>query len=559
MKRLLPLLALLCLPMVMQAQLLEKITVKEILPVVTGKAHSDFATDAVLTNTMFFGFSYQGVALEMDLADAKATGWLYRYYSPNLDSSMFFIGVKIPIVGVQALKLPLDTITQYFPVTIGTTQLIEPWVDSDAALQGSRNGGAETFLQSNPDATVSLAFTINNPIANRYLPQGQYWFFRYIAAADTLTCLVHANTGLPFRCFSGNAPTILSLPPTSARVGALYTYSVTAFGDPSPTYALDTAPAGMTIDAVSGRIEWTPAAGQDGKQQVTVVARNASGTDTQSFEITVQVAGNAPKILSTPVTEAIAGKPYTYQLASSGTPQPVYTLDQNPAGMLLDGGRGSVFWTPTRLQAGTHPVSIKATNSAGTDVQNFSVEVATSPVIAAIANQRIAPEREFTIAVSVDAHPAPSFSLNAGPAGLAIDPLTGLITWTPTALQVGSHTVLFEASNRAGKNQRSFEIEVDATVHAGTPAAPAAFRIVSQYPHPAAQTLHVTLTAQRAGTVELRVHDALGRRVLSRSVPVDANGLSYIALPVSSLENGLYTLQLIDGTDSLQRHFVVAR
>jgi hypothetical protein len=191
-------------------------------------------------------------------------------------------------------------------------------------------------------------------------------------------------------------------------------------------------------------------------------------------------------------------------------------------------------------------------------VQSFSVEVFTSPVIAAIANQRIAPEREFTLAVSVDAHPAPSYVLNAGPAGLVIDPLTGLVTWTPTTLQVGTHTVLFEASNRAGKSQRSFEIEVDATVSVESPTAPAAFRILSQYPQPAAQTLHVTLTAQRAGTIEVRIHDALGRRMLSRSVSVDASNISSIALPVASLENGLYTLQLIDGTTSMQRRFIVA-
>ena len=136
MKRLIPLFVFLILPLFAQAQVLEKVTVKEILPTVTGKAHADFAADAVLTNTMFFALSNQGVALEMDLEEAKATGWLYRYYSPSMDSSTFFIGVKVVLLGVQTLQLPIDTVTQYFPVTIGKTQLTEPWVDSEEGLQG---------------------------------------------------------------------------------------------------------------------------------------------------------------------------------------------------------------------------------------------------------------------------------------------------------------------------------------------------------------------------------------------------------------------------------------
>jgi hypothetical protein len=559
MKRLLPLFALLLLPMFAQAQVLEKVTVKEILPTVTGKAHSDFAADAVLTHTMFFGLSYQGVSLEMDLSSAKATGWLYRYYSPGLDSTTFFIGVKVAILGVQALRLPVDTVTQYFPVSIGSTQLTEPWVDSDDALQGSKDGGADTWLQNNPDAAVALAFTINNPVVNTYIPQGQYWFFRYIASADTLTCMVDANTGIPFRCFVGNAPTILSIPPTSARVGAAYSYAVNAFGNPLPAYRLETAPDGMTIDARSGKISWTPAAGQEGKQQVTVMAENAAGSDTQSFEITVQAAGTAPAIVSNPVTEAIAGRQYSYQLMATGTPQPSYTLDEAPQGMLIDGGRGSVFWTPTRAQAGPHSVRIRASNAAGSDIQDFTLEVFTSPVIAPIEGQVIAPERAFTLTPSVNAYPAPAFALNAGPDGLGIDPVTGEISWTPTAQQVGAHTVLFEASNRAGKSQRSFEIEVDASLDAAAVAPAHDFRLAAQYPHPASDVLHIAAVTRAGRTVTAVLFDALGRRTGTYPATADAAGTVRIDIPVRTLRSGLYSLQLSDGTSVLHRRVMIAR
>ncbi|MDV7396154.1 Ig-like domain-containing protein, partial [Arthrospira platensis SPKY1] len=57
------------------------------------------------------------------------------------------------------------------------------------------------------------------------------------------------------------APQITSSPVTTATVGQPYTYPVTATdpdGDPL-RYALLVAPAGMTVVADSGLIEWLPA------------------------------------------------------------------------------------------------------------------------------------------------------------------------------------------------------------------------------------------------------------------------------------------------------------
>jgi len=62
------------------------------------------------------------------------------------------------------------------------------------------------------------------------------------------------------------APVITSTPVTAAVAREPYSYTVTATdgdGD-TPTFALVTAPSGMTIDAASGVIAWTPADGQVG-------------------------------------------------------------------------------------------------------------------------------------------------------------------------------------------------------------------------------------------------------------------------------------------------------
>lgn len=558
MKKLLFVVSLFCLTAVMQAQILEPVTVKEILPKVKSSAESDFAQDASLTHALFLGIEYQGVRLELDLENGKATGWLFRFFSPSLDSSVYYIGAKVPIIGPQAVKLAVDTLTQYFPVNIGTTGLVEPWVDSDVALQGSRDGGAETFLQQNQDARVALAFTINNPVQNGYIPQGQYWLFRYAASADTLICMVHASSGLPFRCLSGNAPKILSIPPTTARIGVKYSYRVNAYGDPTPVYSLSTAPSGMTIDAHSGMINWSPAAGQEGSQSVTVVATNASGSDTQSFQINVQGSATSPTIVSTPTTEAFAGKPYVYQLVANGSPAPVYTLTEGPQGMLIDGGRGSLFWTPTRAQAAAHPVRISATNAAGSDEQSFTLEVYKEPVISGIPTQTIPPDEEFTLDPAVDARPAPTFTLNAGPDGLSIDDASGRLSWTPASAQEGRHVVLFTASNRAGNGQQSFEIVVDDPTAITTLADNRSFALRNHYPQPARHTLTLQLHSRLAQVLHITVYDLLGRQLLGRSMEMNS-GNFLMTLPVNHLANGLYSCRISNGLRQLVTTIVIAR
>jgi hypothetical protein len=79
-------------------------------------------------------------------------------------------------------------------------------------------------------------------------------------------------------------------------VDALYTYDVNA-ADPDAgdtlTYSLTIKPAGMTIDAATGLIQWTPASTQVRDNDVAVKVADSNSTpalDTQSFTITVNPA-----------------------------------------------------------------------------------------------------------------------------------------------------------------------------------------------------------------------------------------------------------------------------
>ncbi|UCD64844.1 MAG: putative Ig domain-containing protein, partial [Candidatus Zixiibacteriota bacterium] len=167
------------------------------------------------------------------------------------------------------------------------------------------------------------------------------------------------------------APVITTTAPTAGQVGVAYSYDVDATGYPAPTFALTTAPAGMTIDAGTGLISWTPTV--DGDFNVTVEASNSEGSDAQSFVITVIPALAAPVITTTAPTAGQVGVAYSYDVDATGYPAPTFVLTTAPAGMAIDGGTGLISWTPTT--PGEYTVCVEACNSEGCDVQCYTITV----------------------------------------------------------------------------------------------------------------------------------------------------------------------------------------
>lgn len=122
--------------------------------------------------------------------------------------------------------------------------------------------------------------------------------------------------------------------------------------------------------------------------ELTLYNRALSLTEVQQHYHEVLSAGRdycatgplAPMIFSTPVTEAAVQRPYTYDVDAIGNPVPTYALTVNPAGMTIDPATGVISWKPVVAQQGSHPVEVEARNSAGTDLQSFTVNVAQGPL-----------------------------------------------------------------------------------------------------------------------------------------------------------------------------------
>ncbi len=127
-----------------------------------------------------------------------------------------------------------------------------------------------------------------NVLMDQYTEDGFYQGTLTVTDADgnTDTATFTVAVGDP-----NSAPVITSQPPPNTAVGVPYSYQVTVadaeiqFGDVM-TYVLTSAPAGMTIDALSGLISWVPPTGIDDVSAVTVEVTDSMGlSDSQSFGI----------------------------------------------------------------------------------------------------------------------------------------------------------------------------------------------------------------------------------------------------------------------------------
>jgi RHS repeat-associated protein len=185
-------------------------------------------------------------------------------------------------------------------------------------------------------------------------------------------------------------PVITSTPPPSATAGTTYFYDVNASDENTPNglvYALDTIrgsqtslyPSGMTINAMTGLIQWTPSPTQIGTQNVRVLVTDPSGlTATQSFSIVVGT-NQAPLITSVPVTNAAPGVQYSYQVtATDPENHPLqYSLTQFPLGMSITPSTGVISWLPGISFGGTiQPITVVVTDLGGrTTNQSFTISV----------------------------------------------------------------------------------------------------------------------------------------------------------------------------------------
>ena len=224
---------------------------------------------------------------------------------------------------------------------------------------------------------------------------------------------------------------------------------------------------------------WTPTEAQGpGVYTFDVIVSDGSLTDTQSITITVDEVNVAPVLTNVPATVTIPEMAlYTFTFIATDSDIPAQTLTFSlgltaPTGAAIDPSTGEFTWAPTELQGpGVYTFDVIVSDGSLTDTQSITItvdEVNVAPVLTNVPATVTIPEMvaySFTATATDSDIPAQTLTFSLGltaPTGAAIDPVTGVFTWTPTEAQgPGVYTFDVIVSDGSLTDTQSITITVD--------------------------------------------------------------------------------------------------
>ncbi|HPS00264.1 MAG TPA: putative Ig domain-containing protein, partial [Candidatus Sumerlaeota bacterium] len=86
---------------------------------------------------------------------------------------------------------------------------------------------------------------------------------------------------------TSGGPRITSTPNTRAMATTVYQYTITATGNPAPTFTVQGLPAWLLFDGINKISGTVPSMATGVSYNVTVTAQNGQGQDTQQYTFTV--------------------------------------------------------------------------------------------------------------------------------------------------------------------------------------------------------------------------------------------------------------------------------
>ncbi len=217
----------------------------------------------------------------------------------------------------------------------------------------------------------------------------------------------------------------------------------------------------------TGTLHLAPGVGDRGDYSITVRARDdgdgggpaAVLEGAFTFIVSVQAENEPPAF--DPITDraAVVGEPFVLNLVARDKDQEPLTFDLAglPTGAVLTPGStygtATLTWTPGSGDIGTHQATFNVTDAGNgqpgliaSDSRTIALTVRATdaaPVLAPIADQLVDEGQVLSFAIpAVDPEgDALSFSSDGLPDGAVLDPLGGLLTWSPRFGQAGTYDI----------------------------------------------------------------------------------------------------------------------
>ncbi len=304
--------------------------------------------------------------------------------------------------------------------------------------------------------TFSPDFPIVSPLQDSYGGSG-----------DVFVAKISAN--VPDEPLN-QAPTLAAIAAQTVTAGQLLSFTAVGSDGDVPanqlTYSLQgTVPAGASLDPNTGVFTWTPTVGQVGPHSLTVRVTD-NGTPAlfaeQVVSVTVDAIPNQAPTLNAIGNQTVdEGQPLSFTATASdpdGGQTLTFSLDNGtsglvPAGAIINPTTGAFSWTPSEaFGPGTVTFDIVVTDNGSpnlSDRETITVtvnEVNQAPVLNAIGNQAVNEGALLSFTATANDGDLPTNALiyslqGTVPAGASLDPNTGAFAWSPTAGQIGAHTV----------------------------------------------------------------------------------------------------------------------